>query len=116
MSGPLGQVSNGGFGNAEPACCVVDVDERRGIDDPERRETPRGGRIGFASQVVSNWDIYVIDADGSGSRRLTTEPSQEQNPTWSRDGQWIYFNSDRTGGGRVWRVPAFGRRRRPWEK
>lgn len=29
-------------------------------------------------------------------------------PSFSRDGQWIYFTSARTGDSRIWKVPAWG--------
>jgi hypothetical protein len=29
-------------------------------------------------------------------------------PSWSRDGRWIYFQSDRSGQWRVWKAPAGG--------
>lgn len=29
-------------------------------------------------------------------------------PSWSRDGEWIYFASNRTGQGQVWKAPANG--------
>jgi hypothetical protein len=29
-------------------------------------------------------------------------------PRWSRDGRWIYFNSDRSGRYEIWKVPAEG--------
>ena len=29
--------------------------------------------------------------------RLTSDPSVDASPTWSRNGKWIYFCSSRTG-------------------
>ena len=55
-----------------------------------------------------NQDIYVIDANGGKPRRITFEPSNESIPSWSRDGKWIYFNSNRTGRSEIWRVPFAG--------
>jgi hypothetical protein len=50
------------------------------------------GRIAFSSQRA-NYDIYVINADGSGLRRLTLHPTRnpagsngDQSPAWSPDG------------------------------
>jgi len=48
----------------------------------------------------------VINAEGGPPRRLTTEPFENNVPSWSKDGRWIYFHSNRTG--QVWKVPAQG--------
>jgi dipeptidyl aminopeptidase/acylaminoacyl peptidase len=53
-------------------------------------------------------DIFVINAEGGSPRRLTKEPFENNVPSWSRDGRWVYFSSDRTGSDQVWRVPAAG--------
>jgi TolB protein len=42
-------------------------------------------------------DIYVINADGTGQRRLTHDPSNADAPVWSPDGKKILFVSKRTG-------------------
>ena len=49
-----------------------------------------------------------VSADGSSLRRLTSAPSEEGRPSWSRDGRWIYFYCDRTGRTEIWKVPAEG--------
>lgn len=54
-------------------------------------------------------DIFVISASGGPRRRIVEVPaSDDQRPSWSRDGEWIYFASNRTGRFQVWRVPATG--------
>lgn len=50
-----------------------------------------------------HWDIYIIDAAGGQPRRLTTGPSEENVPSWSRNGEWVYF-----GSGGAWRMPFAG--------
>ena len=53
--------------------------------------------------------VYVIDPAGGPIRMIPGKPgSRDQVPSWSRDGQWIYFGSTRTGRPEVWRVPASG--------
>ena len=42
-----------------------------------------------------NNEIYVMNADGSGQRRLTRNPALDGYPTWSPDGQKIAFVSQR---------------------
>jgi Tol biopolymer transport system component len=58
-----------------------------------------GAWIAFDSDGgAANRDIYVIRADGTGRRRLTTAPSVEGQPSFSRDGTKLAFASDRDGG------------------
>ncbi len=42
-------------------------------------------------------EIYVMDADGGNLRRLTNDPGSDSAPSWSPDGKWIVFVSDRDG-------------------
>lgn len=61
--------------------------------------SPDGKRIAFAATAegASAQDIYVMNADGSNRRRLTTHPDSDTTPTWSPSGTEIAFTSDRTG-------------------
>ena len=56
------------------------------------------------------WHIWTIDADGGSPRQITTEPGEQNVPTWSNDGLWIYFSVDQGAGREIWRVPAGGGR------
>ncbi|MGH9627419.1 MAG: TolB family protein, partial [Bryobacteraceae bacterium] len=53
-------------------------------------------------------DIYSIGVQGGTMHRLTTSPAGEALPSWSPDGKWIYFSSNRTGKYGIWKVPASG--------
>jgi dipeptidyl aminopeptidase/acylaminoacyl peptidase len=57
---------------------------------------------------VENVDVYAISALGGPPRRLTTSPAIDATSSWSRDGRWIYFASNRSGGWQVWKVPSRG--------
>jgi Tol biopolymer transport system component len=70
--------------------------------------SPDGQQLAYTSQVGGNRDVYISGVDGSKARRLTWETSQEENPSWSRDGRWIYFRSDRERVGHIWKVPVSG--------
>jgi eukaryotic-like serine/threonine-protein kinase len=50
----------------------------------------------------------VISSAGGTPRRLTSEPSVEIEPSWSHDGRWIYFASDRGGQSHIWKIPFAG--------
>jgi Tol biopolymer transport system component len=49
-----------------------------------------------------------MDADGGNVRRLTTDKWENFFPSWSRDGRWIYFGSNRSGAEQVWKIPSSG--------
>ena len=68
--------------------------------------SPDGKRIVFRRGV----DIYVMNIDGSGSSRLTSEvpPSFAQMPVFSPDGRYIAFMSFREGYCSVFRMNADG--------
>jgi Tol biopolymer transport system component len=71
--------------------------------------SPDGRRIAFDSQAENGrWDIWTIDVDGGAPLRLTLHPGDENVPSWSRDGQWVYFGAQRDGQAGISRVPAGG--------
>jgi Tol biopolymer transport system component len=71
--------------------------------------SPDGRWIAFDSQAESGHvDIWMIGVDGSGLRQVTHDPADETLPSWSRDGRFLYFVSNRTARDEIWRVPAAG--------
>ena len=58
--------------------------------------------------VDGNLDIYVLDINTRRSTRLTTHRAIDTEGTWSPDGEYIYFTSDRSGGPQVYRIRATG--------
>ena len=53
------------------------------------------GRIAFVSNRDGNSEIYVMQADGTGERRLTHSSGDDWSPAWSPDGRSIAFTSTR---------------------
>src|SRR6266516_5908769 len=53
-------------------------------------------------------DIYVINSNGTGLTRLTTDPAYDASPTWSPDGSKIAFMSLRDGNGEIYVMNADG--------
>ena len=58
--------------------------------------------------VNGNLDIYVLDITSRQTRQLTTHRAIDTEGTWSPDGRFIYFMSDRSGGPQVYRISANG--------
>ena len=72
------------------------------------RWSPDGKQIAFAALVKGNRDIYIIGAEGGTPRRVTSEPSDEGRPWYSRDGKTLYFRSNRSGRDEIWRMAPAG--------
>jgi hypothetical protein len=64
-------------------------------------------KIAFAS-LGENWDIYVMDADGSHLTQMTDLPSNEIHPAWSPYGTQIAFVSDKEGNNDIYIMNADG--------
>jgi Tol biopolymer transport system component len=77
--------------------------------------TARAGeeRIAFYSSRSGSAQIYIMNPDGSGLRRLTTNSAKDRSPVISPDGSRIAFASDRDGASRIYimNVDGSGQRR-----
>ena len=47
------------------------------------------GQIAFASNREGNWDIFVMNPDGTEVRNITQHPADDRHPSWSPDGKFI---------------------------
>ncbi|MCB9147429.1 MAG: serine/threonine-protein kinase [Caldilineaceae bacterium] len=57
---------------------------------------------------VDNWDVYLVNEDGSNLRRLTTDPGHDGLATASPDGNYVAFVSDRDGSWAVYAMRTDG--------
>jgi hypothetical protein len=64
--------------------------------------SPDCTQIAFAREEGGNWDIYVINPNGSGRSRLTSDGAIEFAPVWSPAGDSIAFLSNRDGRWAIW--------------
>jgi TolB protein len=69
---------------------------------------PGNGRVAVSLAVDGNPEIYTMNADGSGRRRLTENSYIDTSPTWSSDCSKLAFISNRGGGPQVYVMSAGG--------
>ncbi len=72
------------------------------------RWSPDSRSVAFVAVVEGCNDLFVVDAAEGLLRRLTEDTATDVFPSWSADGRWIYFGSDRSGEQQVWKIPAGG--------
>lgn len=72
--------------------------------------SPDGKTLAYCAfrDMESGGDVYVIPAEGGGETRLTDAKGLNDGPEYSPDGEYIWFNSVRTGLMQAWRMKADG--------
>jgi Tol biopolymer transport system component len=70
--------------------------------------SPNGLKIAFVSTHDGDPEIFVMNPDGSGLRKLTDNTAVDAAPSWSPDGGTIVFTSDRSGSFELYRMNADG--------
>jgi len=77
--------------------------------------SPDGNRLVFTMQDEHYWHLFLMNIDGSDRVQLTEGKHIDTQPTWSRDGKWIAFTSNRSSemdghhGGKDWDIWLIGR-------
>lgn len=66
-------------------------------------------RIAFVSDRDGNDEIYVMEADGGGLNRLTSNEATDWLPAWSPDGRQIVYASDQGVGFDIYVMDSDGR-------
>jgi tetratricopeptide (TPR) repeat protein len=101
-------------------CGLFTISAEQGPQTPEQLTSQPGdtapaaiaGKVAFMSDRDGNYEIYVVNADGSGLKRLTDNAFNDGLPAWSPNGQAIAFVSDEGGVWAVWAMSADGSNRR----
>lgn len=94
------------------ACSIADLYKVKNVESP--RFSPDGKKIVFVvredvlEKGKSNADLYLMNADGSGLQRLTSDPAADGHPSFSPDGKSILFASSRKEGIQAWLLPLEG--------
>src|SRR5574341_2386239 len=66
------------------------------------------GRVVYTTNINGDNDIWIMNADGSNQKPLTTDPHEDQYPLVSSDGRYVVFTSTRRGFPSLWRMDLDG--------
>ena len=78
------------------------------IDADTASWSPDGSRIVLKRAGSGEYAIWVMNADGSGLKRLTSELYDNSDPTFTPDGKHILYASKRGGSSAIWIMNADG--------
>ena len=70
--------------------------------------SPDGKTLAYCAERNGKFDIYTIPAEGGEETRLTDAPGLNDGPEYDSAGEYIWFNSVRTGLMQAWRMKADG--------
>ena len=86
----------------------VQVSSRAGVNGAPAFSPDGRKLVVTLSDADGNLDIYTLDIATRQTRRITTHRAIDTEGSWSPDGRYIYFTSDRSGGPQIYRVSANG--------
>ena len=87
--------NNRAYDNVPPGCLTA-------------TPVPGSNRILLNRIGPSGADLFIADADGTGERKLLPSSGFDYNGSFSSDGNWIFFTSERNGSPDIYRVRLDG--------
>ncbi len=87
---------------------IVNLTNSTTSDNRFPRVSPDGSKIVFTTNRDGNYEIYLMNADGSGQTRLTSSSGDDMAPSWKLDGSRIAFDSNRDGNWNVYTMKLDG--------
>lgn len=70
--------------------------------------SPDGKTLAYCASRAGEYDVYTIPVEGGVETRLTDAPGLNDGPEYDPTGEYIWFNSVRTGLMQAWRMKADG--------
>ena len=89
---------------------VTQLTSGRNHHDQHPKWSPDGKRISFISSRGGSFDLWMMNADGTGVERLTDHSAADYDPIWAPDGQSLIFSSERDSRSDLYRVWLADRR------
>ncbi len=97
----LGRVSLGSRGVAEVSAAWKISGDITGIT-----VSPDATRAAYTVLADRQEDLWVINLDGTGARRLTNDAAFDRHPLWTSNGQTVLYQSNRGGQIDLWEASA----------
>lgn len=70
--------------------------------------SPDGAQLAYCGIRDGEFGIYTISVEGGEEQELIRGGGHNDGPDYAPDGQWIYFNSDRSGLMQIWKIRPDG--------
>jgi len=72
------------------------------------RVSPDGTQIAYGADEGGDerWALWVMNADGTGQTRVTTDAGSDVSPSWNANGTRLAIDSDRSGNKDIWTVSS----------
>lgn len=76
---------------------------KRGFDSGAKF-SPDNKKIAFygRDEITGNYDIFIMNSDGSEIENLTNDTLQDFSPVWSPDGNWLAFTRGNSENYDIW--------------
>ncbi|NND33244.1 MAG: DUF5050 domain-containing protein [Saprospiraceae bacterium] len=82
---------------------VTRVTNKEGYDSGAEF-SPDGRKIAFYGLNNDLWDLFIMNADGSGLFNLTSDSIECYSPSWSSDGMWLVYTAGQKGVYDIWKI------------
>src|SRR5215211_6330536 len=92
---------------------IYEMSSTNPASDQSPSYSPDGKKIAFESnrpdrQATTDYEIYTMNANGTGVKQLTSDSADDRNPAWSPGGKKIVFASSRDGNLEIYSMNSDG--------